>query len=186
MAAIGSRAPDVVDRARGVRDEVGEVGDGQRAAPSRAPARSRRAVRRPELHRARGRQDGERADRDHHRVPRPHLHERLRFPARVDPGPPAPARPCERVALRAEEELGQRQRPRPRGCSPISTTASSDQQRRVRVARGGGGAEIPADRAAVADLRRADRARGLGERGQELGELRLHRLGVRQARAEAE
>ena len=27
MAAVGSGATDVVDRARGVRDEVGEVGD---------------------------------------------------------------------------------------------------------------------------------------------------------------
>ena len=56
----------------------------------------------------------------------------------------------------------------------------------MRVARGRGGAEVAADRAAVADLRRADRARRLGERGKQLGELRLHRLGVRQAGGEAD
>ena len=59
-----------------------------------------------------------------------------------------------------------------------------DQEGRQRVTRGRGGAEVAADRAAVSNLRRADRARGLGQRRLELGELALHRLGVRQPGSE--
>ena len=41
-----------------------------------------------------------------------------------------------------------------------------DEERRDRVPGRGGRAEVPADRAPVADLRRADRPRGLRERGE--------------------
>ena len=61
-----------------------------------------------------------------------------------------------------------------------------DEQRRQRVARRRGGAEVAADRAAVADLRRAHRSRGLGQRGQLLRDGAVHRLGVGEARAEHE
>ena len=67
-----------------------------------------------------------------------------------------------------------------------STSRARDQQRRQRVAGRRGGAEVAADRAAVADLRRADRARRLGERRQQRRERRLHRLGVGQPGAEPE
>ena len=46
-----------------------------------------------------------------------------------------------------------------------------DHERRERVAGRRGGGEVAADRAAVADLRRADGARGLGKRRQQLGQL---------------
>ena len=59
-----------------------------------------------------------------------------------------------------------------------------DDERRQRVARRRRGREVAADRAAVADLRRADGARRLGERGQQLGQFRRHRLGVGQPGAE--
>ena len=61
-----------------------------------------------------------------------------------------------------------------------------DEQRRQRVAGRRGGAEVAADRAAVADLRRADGARRLGQRGQRLGDGAVHRLRVGEAGAEDE
>ena len=61
-----------------------------------------------------------------------------------------------------------------------------DEERWQRVAGGRGSPEVAADRAPVADLRRADGARGLGERGQLVRERRRHRLGVGQGGAEAE
>ena len=60
-----------------------------------------------------------------------------------------------------------------------------DEQRRQRVPGGGSGAEVAADRAAVADLRPADRARGLGQREQRLGEPHRLRVGEPGSRAAA-
>ena len=85
--------------------------------------------------------DGERADRDHHRVPRPDLHERLRLPARVDPRPRARARPRRarsasgRGRTRSAAASGRRAR------SPISTSrprraAADARRRRARRCRG--------------------------------------------------
>ena len=65
-----------------------------------------------------------------------------------------------------------------------STSRVRDEQRRQGVAGRRGGAEVPADRAAVPDLRRPDRARRLRERGQQAGERLLHRLRVGEPRAE--
>ena len=61
-----------------------------------------------------------------------------------------------------------------------------DEQRRQRVARRRGRAEVPAERPAVADLRRADRPRRLGQRRQQRPQRLRHRLGVRQPGAEPE
>ena len=47
----------------------------------------------------------ERADRDHHRVPRPYLHERLRLPARRDVYAENQLVVSECVSFRADEEL---------------------------------------------------------------------------------
>src|SRR5207302_11084647 len=85
------------------------------------------------------------------------------------------------VLLRAEEEVLERQAPLAAHAREVYL-ALADEERRQRVARRRGGREIPADRAAVADLRAADRARRLGQRRQELRERRLHRLGVGQGR----
>ncbi len=65
-----------------------------------------------------------------------------------------------------------------------STSRAGDEQRRQRVAGRRGRAEVPTDRAAVADLRRSDGARRLCERGQQAGERLLHRLRVGETRAE--
>ena len=50
------------------------------------------------------------------------------------------------------------------------------EQRRVGVAGGRGGPEVAADRAAVADLRRADGAGGLRERGQDVPSSSMTRV----------
>ena len=91
----------------------------------------------------------------------------------------------ERVLLDADEELRERQ-------SPLAPHARHldlrvlDEQWRQRVAGRRRGAEVAADRAAIADLRRADGARGLGQRGQRLGDLAPHRLGVGEPGSEHE
>ena len=61
---------------------------------------------------------------------------------------------------------------------------AGDEQRRQGVAGRRGGAEVPADRPAVPDLRRPHRARGLRQRRQEAGERLFHRLRVGETRAE--
>ena len=91
----------------------------------------------------------------------------------------------ERVLLHADEELGERQRRSPRTLA-ISHLGVLDEERRQRVAGRRRRAEVAADRAAVADLRRADRARRLGQRRQRAGERPLHRLGVGEPGAEDE
>jgi hypothetical protein len=71
----------------------------------------------------------------------------------------------ERVALRAHEKLRQRQAARPAHARDLDL-GPLDEQRRQRVTGGRRGAEVAADRATVADLRRPDRPRRLRERGQ--------------------
>ena len=85
----------------------------------------------------------------------------------------------------ADEELRRAATRRVPRTLASSTSRAVDEQRRQRVAGRRRGAEVAADRAAVADLRRADRARRLRERGQQLGERLLHRLGVGEARRRA-
>ena len=64
-----------------------------------------------------------------------------------------------------EQEVPERQRRSPRRARS-TTSRFGDQERRERVPGRGGGAEVAADRAAVADLRAADGARRLRERRQ--------------------
>jgi cytosine/adenosine deaminase-related metal-dependent hydrolase len=59
-----------------------------------------------------------------------------------------------------------------------------DEEWRQRVSGRRGRAGVAADRAAVSDLRRSDRSRGLGERRHEVCERRGHRFGVREPGAE--
>ena len=67
-----------------------------------------------------------------------------------------------------------------------STSAPSTHERRERVTGRRRSAEVAADRAAVANLRRTDRARRLGERGQHAAQLSVLDLGIGKAGAEPE
>ena len=89
----------------------------------------------------------------------------------------------ERVPLRADEELLERQPSRPAHARELDLGAL-DEERRQRVARGRGRPEVPADRPAVSYLRRADGARRLRERGVGIREL-AQDLRVRERSAEA-
>ena len=91
----------------------------------------------------------------------------------------------ERVLLRADEELLERQPPRAADARDLDL-AVGDEQRRDRVSRRGRRAEVAADRGAVADLRRADGARGLRQRGQRVAERPVLDLGAGEAGAEAQ
>ena len=77
----------------------------------------------------------------------------------------------ERVPLHAGDEVGERHAARAAHRRALDLGAL-DHERRQRVAGRRRGAEVAADRAAVADLRRADRARRLGERRQQLAPAR--------------
>ncbi len=184
MAAVLGGAADVVDRARCRGDPLGELarvverrfdqsGDGS-GRSERGPHLTTLAI------------DGERegADGDHHRVARSDLHEGLARAARLDQDCDDELVLGERVPLDADEELGERDRPRPADARDLDLRAL-DEQRRQRVSRRRRGAEVAADRAAVADLRRAHRARGLGERRQLVRERPRHGLGVREPGSEA-
>ena len=165
MAPVGGRAADVVDRARGGGDLLGKrLGLVEGARTSRTPGaadpnaarispRSRSATsaseqtaitiafRGPTFMNVCGCPLGRTSTDDDQLV-------RL-----------------ERVPLDADEELVERKRPLAAHARELDLGAL-DEQRRKRVARRRGRAEVAADRAAVADLRRADRARRLGQRGQ--------------------
>ena len=77
----------------------------------------------------------------------------------------------ERVALHAGDEVEQRDAAHAAHRRALDLRVV-EHQRRQRVAGRRGGGEVAAERAAVANLRRADGARGLGERRQKLGQLR--------------
>ena len=126
----------------------------------------------------------ERDDRDHHRVARADLHERL-------PGPVG--RMCTAVisssgssAFRFGPSRKSLNGTVSRPCALEHKLGFGDQEGRERVPGRGGRAEVAADRAAVADLRAADGARGLCERGRGLCKRRFHRLGVGKTRGEPE
>ena len=74
---------------------------------------------------------------------------------------------AERFTPVTKSAIGTRRVPR---TDAHSTSRTFDDERRQRVARRRRGGEVAADRAAVADLRRADGPRGLGQRGQQLGQ----------------
>ena len=129
--------------------------------------------------------DGERADRDHHRVARADLHERLRLAARLDEHRDDQLVRLEGVPLHADEELLESDAAHAAHARELDLGVL-DEERRERVAGGRGRPEVPADRPAVANLRRADRPRRLGQRRERLGELAAHRLRVGEAGAEPE
>src|SRR5262249_28961156 len=78
----------------------------------------------------------------------------------------------ERVALHAGYELGHRHAARPARRRALHL-GGLDEERRDRVAGGRRRAEVAADRAAVPDLRRADGARRLRERRQDIAQLAI-------------
>ena len=178
-----ARAPaHVVDRRSRRADELRKRRplrswrrDEYRPRPGRAERRAQLVAR---THR-------ERDDGDHHGVPRPDLHERLRRTARPHPDGRDQLVRFERVPLHTGDELLERQRAHAADRRAFDL-GSLDLQRRQRVTGGRGGREVAAEGAAVADLRRADRPRRLGQRGQQLGELAGHRLGVGEPGAEAQ
>ena len=167
MATVGGAAADVVDRAR----RLGDHGRAASAASASGTVTSL-AVTAAEPNAARTSpalgvdDDRERADRDHHRVSGADLHEGLRGrrSASACTGRDELVR-LERRPLHAEEELVERQGAHAADARELHLGAL-DEERRQRVAGRRGGAEVAAERAAVPDLRRADGARRLGERGQ--------------------
>ncbi len=188
VAAVGGRAAHVVDRARSRGGEVAELLHGagpQRRAtgsPSRSPARRRprpraRAHRRPD--RAEREPDAARAPQSSWRqTPATAIIIAFRGPTFTNaPGPSTRATRRRRSARRPRAPSASgRGRTRATGSSASLTAPARRRRRRRRrrapagVAGGRGGREVAADRRAVADLRRPDRARGLGERP-EPGEL---------------
>ena len=86
MATVGGRAANVVDRARRLGDRLGKLRDVVERAGDEPDDGSSRAERRAQLAALAVDRDGERADRDDHRVPRPDLHEGLPSAARTDVG----------------------------------------------------------------------------------------------------
>ena len=104
--------------------------------------------------------DSKRADGDHHRVPRPDLHERLTPARRLDQHGRDQLVRLGGISLRADEKLLQRQRPYAARGRELDRR-QLDEERRKRVPGRRSRPEVPAERPAVADLRRADRPRRL-------------------------
>src|SRR6185503_2710540 len=101
------------------------------------------------------------------------LHERLTWAGRPHVHGGDQLVRLERVPLRAEQKVAQREgflTP----CALEHKLGFGDQEGRKRIPGRGGCAEVAADRAAVADLRATDRARGLRERGCGLRKWHFH------------
>ena len=153
--------PPVVGAASYVVDRGGRVGDllrericlRKRGRDEDGP-RTRRSERRSQLP---TRREGERADRDHHRVARPDLHERLRCLRGAQPHGGDQLVGLESGLLDAGDELGETDAAlsADRDAFDLGTL---DQQRRQRITGRGSGGEVASDRAAIPDLRRADGA----------------------------
>ena len=191
MAPVAGRAPDVVDRGRGGLHPYAELGDdgfreigagvpqaglvqgrGQeelriRGAPRR---RRRRADAGADGPVPRVQVDAERRHGDHHRVAGADLAELLR---------PGRLRDQDRrdqfvfgkgVALHAGVEVGDWDRADPAHGRDLDLGPGRE-QRRMAVARGRRGAEVAADRAPVANLRRAHRPGRHGQPGQPVTEF---------------
>ncbi len=134
MAAIGSGAADVVDRRRGVGDAIREpVGFVDRGRDEPRGRRGRPESRAQLATFAIG-DDRERADRDHHRVARPDLHERLRLTAWVEVNGNDELVVGERILLHADEKLVERHPPRTADAGHLDVRALHE-QRRQRVSR---------------------------------------------------
>ena len=116
----------------------------------------------------------ERGDRDHHRVAGADLAELLRAGGGADPDRGDQLVGAAGVLLDAGVELVRRHAAYPVERGELDLREGGE-QRGVRVAGRGGGAEVAADRAAVADLRRPDGARGQRQAGQLDGRARRSR-----------
>ena len=111
VAPIGRGATDIVDRTRSSDHALGDrVGLCERH-PDQRRYRCRRAERGANLSAFAVHLESERADGDHHRVARSHLHEGLRRGARCEPDRRDELVVLERVALDPEEERLERKRP---------------------------------------------------------------------------
>src|SRR5205823_6600054 len=183
MTAVAGGAADVVDGARRLRHPVRQLLGLVERCRDHPRHRAGRAEGGPDLADLLVHAERERDDRDHHRVPGPDLHERLPRPRRTDAHGDDQLVLGEGIPLRADEEVPQRQRPRPTGARKLDLGAV-DEQRRQRVAGRRGRTEIPADRPAVADLRPADGTRGFRERAKRFRER--HGFGVRQPGAKSQ
>ena len=185
VAAVGRAAADVVDRRRRRRDELAEARDGgvgQRPPPSpQAPPRRARREERSASGARSGvgpaepmpvptrRGAGSSASANEQTA----ITIALRVPTLANccgPGAgPHVDRGDQLVGLRARCAWGRGRSPTPAcGACPrrrtrSSTSASAASSGGMRVAGRRGGAEVAADRAAVADLRRAHGARGDGQ-----------------------
>ena len=191
MAAVGGRPADVVDRRGGGRgSELGRTGRARRAARSRSGSShgDRRRAANASASGARrtvGPTEPS-ADADASRVPRRAARRCRppRSPSRCGSRPsrrsrarratlhstPTISSSGARRSLRPEQELapaGSTARRRPADARRLGVVG---RQHRQAVAGRRGGAEVAADRRPVADLRRADGPRGLGQRA-ELGQL---------------
>ena len=164
MTTVRRRRADVVDRRRRLGDDGGEGGSRRRAARS-----TRLAVSAAEPKAARTSPASRSTTTQSEQIA---ITIAFRTPTFMNVcGPPVAVRWTavtsssgrERGALHPEQELLERQGAHAADARELDLGAL-DEERRQRVARGRGGAEVPADRAAVPDLRRADRARRLGER----------------------
>ena len=184
MAAVGGGAAHVVDRARGGGDAL----RGSDSASASGARHERRAPAPADPNAARSSPrsvdpSASEHDRDHHRVARPDLHERLRPARRRHVHRDDQLVRRERVALRADEELAQRQRPRAARRSRRSTSAPATSS---------GGSASPAGDAVPRLPPIVPRLRICGDptvrdasaRAGSAGELGVHRLRVRQPRAE--
>ena len=166
VATVRGRPADVVDRARRRCDPLGKRLDVVQRRRDEPDDWSGGAERSAHLAALAVGDDGERADRDDHGVSRSDLHEGLRRAARRDVRGQDELVVGERVPLDADEEVLERHAARAAHARDLDLRAL-DEERRQRVACGRRGSEIPADRPAVADLRRADGARRLRERRQD-------------------
>ena len=200
VAAVGRGGPVVVDGAAGGGHAVAELGGHRRvAAGPRRPSRAaRRARPRP---RGRGpgpgptdpsaqrtaparRVDDERAagDGDDHGVADPDLQElgwARRRPARRTATTSSPGSSAVRFGPVRKSSTGSGAAPGRR--RQLDRGAEGDEHGQ-RVAGGRGGRQVAADRAGVADLRAADRAGRLGQRGQPGGQVGAEQPGVGGAR----
>ena len=133
MPSVGRSSPHVVDWARGGRDPLrkpAQLRESRGDEPRHGPGRPER---RPNLIALSIDRQRQRDDGDHHRVPRPDLHERLRPAANADSDADDELVLRQRVPLRPGQELGERHRPLTANTCQVDDRLA-DQQRRQSVA----------------------------------------------------
>ena len=168
VAAVGGGPADVVDRASAAAPPA----RGSRRRPRAAPHEPRRRARPTRTPRAARRARGRPTSASEQTA----ITIAFRGPTFMNVCRAPLGRTCtatisssggERVLLRADAGTRCEREPALAADARQLDLRALDEQRRQRVARRRGGAEVAADRAAVADLRRADRPRRLRERRQQ-------------------